>query len=64
MSSVIKSRRVNILAKKRGFPDSIVSIDCVYSDMVSYVDMLRVLYDNDDVDYLVIEPVLWPNSLF
>lgn len=52
------------MAKKRGFPDSIVSIDCVYSDMVSYVDMLRVLYDNDDVDYLVIEPVLWPNSLF
>lgn len=64
MSSVIKSRRVTILAKKRGLPDSILSIECAYSDMVSYVDMLRLLYENDDVDYLVVEPIMWPDSLF
>lgn len=59
-----KIPKVNILLRKNGCPNNLVSVYCNIYDMSCYVDMLRRLLASDDFDYMIVEPDKFDESFF
>lgn len=64
MANPVKNRKAAFLLRKNGCSENLVSCEANIFDMTAYVDLLRELLENDDFDYLIVEPIKFKDSLF
>lgn len=64
MANLVKTRKAVFLLRKNGCSENLVSCEANLFDMTAYVDLLRELLENDDYDYLIVEPIKFKDSLF
>lgn len=64
MANLVKTRKAAFLLRKNGCSENLVSCEANLFDVTAYVDLLRELLENDDYDYLIVEPIKFKDSLF
>lgn len=65
MSSLVKTQRAAFLMRSNKLPQvNITNVEGNMFDFNLLHDKLHELLDNDNFDYLIIEPIKFKNSLF
>ena len=55
---------VKILGRKHNNTENLLNIECSIFDMSGYVDAVRACLRDNDIDYLIVEPIKISGDLF
>lgn len=61
MSTRIKSQRFVVLGRKRGSDENLINVEGYCYDVRFLHDIVTLLLDYDEIDFLIIEPKFDPN---
>lgn len=64
MGHLVKTQRAAFILRKNGSSDNLLQVEGDIYDIRLLHEMLKKVHNDDDYDYLIIEPILMANSLF